>query len=173
MKKIVLTYGLISGAIIAALMFATMPFFTGEGANMQYGMLVGYTTMAIAFSLIYFAIRKFRDTEGGGSITFGRAFLIGLLISLITSVFYAMAWEVCYKTFASGFLEQYSNAMINHAVESGKSEAEIAQMEKEMQEFSATYQNFIARFFITMIEIFPVGLLVSLTCAAILRRSKK
>jgi hypothetical protein len=82
MKKIVLTFGLISGAIISALMLATVPFMHQIG--MTRGMVIGYTTMVLSFLLVFFGIRSYRENVGDGRISFGRALSVGLLIMLIT-----------------------------------------------------------------------------------------
>jgi len=94
MKKIVLTFGLISGGILAAMMYATLPFM--EQIGFDNGQLIGYTTMVLAFLLIFFGIRSYRETIGNGYITFGRALKVGILITLIACLFYTVPWEILY-----------------------------------------------------------------------------
>src|SRR4029434_4212035 len=84
MKKTVLTFGLIGGAILAAMMFATLPFM--DKFSFDRGELIGYTTMSPAFLLVFFGIRSYRENVGGGQITFGRAFAVGILITLVACV---------------------------------------------------------------------------------------
>ena len=56
MTKIVLTFGLIAGAILSAMMVITMRFV--EKIGMDAGMVIGYTTMVLAFLLVFFGIRS-------------------------------------------------------------------------------------------------------------------
>src|SRR6185295_7723881 len=94
MKKIVLTFGLISGAILSAMMVGTIPFIDKIG--MDYGMVIGYTTMVLAFLLVFFGIRSYRETIGDGRISFGKALGVGLLIMVIASICYVITWEIVY-----------------------------------------------------------------------------
>jgi hypothetical protein len=82
MKKIVLTYGLIAGAMLSAMMLATVPFMEKIG---DYGELIGYSTMVLAFLLVFFGVRSYRDNVRGGTVGFGRAFLVGLSIAFLAS----------------------------------------------------------------------------------------
>jgi hypothetical protein len=68
MKKIVLKFGLISGAIMAALMFVTMPF--ADKIGLDKGMIVGFTSMILAFLLIFFGVRSYRENVSNGEISF-------------------------------------------------------------------------------------------------------
>src|SRR5256885_13457678 len=87
MKKTILTFGLISGGIMAVMMFATLPF-TDSAWLQSHSMFIGYTTMVLSFMLVFFGIRSYRENIGGGTIPFGRAFAGGILITLISSVLY-------------------------------------------------------------------------------------
>src|SRR6185295_11300925 len=107
MKKVVLTFGLIAGAIIVVLMFATMPLQNNPQLR-NSGHLIGYTTMLIAFSMIFFAIKSYRDQHQNGVITFGKGMQIGLLITLIASLSYAIGWEFYMKLFAPNFMEEFT-----------------------------------------------------------------
>src|SRR5260370_33731842 len=95
MKKTVLTFGLISGALMTAMMFGTLPF-TNSAWVQSHSMVIGYTTMVLSFMLVFFGIRSYRENIGGGSITFGRAFSVGILITHISSVLYVVTWEIMY-----------------------------------------------------------------------------
>src|SRR5215210_635081 len=105
MKKTVLTFGLISGAILSAMMLATLPFHDAIGFDRA--LVVGYTTMVIAFLLIFFGVRSYRDNVAGGSVRFGRAFAVGALIGAVASVCYVATWEVAYSRLAPDYLTKY------------------------------------------------------------------
>src|SRR6185436_1178140 len=106
MKKIVLVFGLISGALMALFMFATLPFVDKIGMDRM--LFFGYTGMVLAFMLIFFGIRSYRENVNGGTVTFGRAFLVGILITLISSACYVIAWQILYHNFMPDFFEKYS-----------------------------------------------------------------
>src|SRR5260221_9596782 len=103
MKKIVLTFGLISGAIISAMFIITVPLYKSGALTMGNGEIFGYSTMVISLSLIFFGIKSFRDQYLNGIITFGKAFQTGLLIAGVAALFYAIAWEFLFQSVFSGF----------------------------------------------------------------------
>lgn len=101
MKKTVLTFGLISGALLSLMMLATVPFMDRIGFD--NGMVLGYTTMVLSFMLVFFGIRSYRDNLAGGSISFGKAFVVGILITVVASICYVGTWEVVYFKFMPDF----------------------------------------------------------------------
>ncbi|MBC7904447.1 MAG: DUF4199 domain-containing protein, partial [Gemmatimonadaceae bacterium] len=136
------------------------------------GMILGYLTMIIALSMIFFAIKNYRNKQLGGTITFGRAFLVGLYISLIASVIYAAGWELYLKTTGTNFIEQYSKCQIDNLKAKGGSPEAMKAMNENIEMMKNIYKYPILRFGITILEIFPVGLLVSLIAAFILKRKQ-
>ena len=168
MKKIVLTFGLISGAIMAAMMFATLPFV--ERIGFDKGVIVGYTTMILAFMLVFFGIRSYRENVNGGHITFGRAFAVGILITLVACVCYVVAWQIVYFNFMPDFLDKYSSYVIEKERVAGASQQVIDAKLQEMKDFKVMYDNPFINAAITFLEPFPVGLIVTVISAAILRK---
>lgn len=168
MKRIVLIFGLISGAVIAATMAITVPLCL-NGA-LDHSLILGYTMMVLAFLLVFFGIRSYRENVNGGTITFGRAFTVGILITLITCAVYVTVWEIVYFNFVPDFEDRYAALMIEKARTDGASDAEIAKVAKEMADFKQMYKNPLINIGMTFMEIFPVGLIVTLVSAAILRR---
>ena len=171
MKKIVLTFGLLSGAIMAVLMTANVSFVSRAGFDK--GILIGYTTMVAAFMLVFFAIRSYRDNVGGGTISFGRGVAIGLLIMVIANVCYAAAWEVVGSKYFPDFIEKYQAYELDKARAAGKSEAELAKMRAEGAKFAESYKNPVYRAAMTFVEPLPVGLVITLVSAGILRRRRR
>jgi hypothetical protein len=172
MKKIVLTYGLIAGLIISVLMDSSLLLASkiGEG----HSMVLGYTMMVASFLLIYFGVRSYRDNTLGGRISFGRAFACGILIALVTTVCYVATWEVLYFNFIPHFMDSYFAAQI-HKVQvsglaAGRDPATIAAQVAAIQHSQQLYQNPFVNMAYTFIEPLPVGLLITLISAAILRR---
>lgn len=171
MKKIVLTFGLISGAIISALMLATVPFMHQIGMNK--GMVIGYTTMVLAFLLVFFGIRSYRENVGDGYVSFRRAFGVGFLIMLITCACYVITWEFVYFNFMPDFAEKYAAFALEDARAKGASPAELAQKMEEMKKFQQLYSNIFFNVGMTFLEPLPVGLIMTLISALILRRGRK
>ncbi|MBN8653413.1 MAG: DUF4199 domain-containing protein [Cytophagales bacterium] len=172
MKKIILVYGTIAGLIVGAMFFIGAPLYDKGIITFDNGMLVGYTSMVIALSLVFFGIKSYRDSHANGVITFGKAFKIGMLVTLVASVVYAISWEVAYNTVSKG----YSEAMYTHQIEKIKQEikdeTELKAQITKMEEFKVMYQNPFIRFGITLFEIFPVGLIISLVSAGLLRKKE-
>lgn len=172
MKKTVITYGIIAGLITGGLMLATMPLFVSGTVKMENGLWIGYTGMVIALSLVFFGVKSFRDHHAEGKITFGKAFLIGLGITLIASLFYVIAWEITFSRSGEWFMQQWSTGELDKLKSSGATEAELQIAEQEWDEFGLLYQNPLIRFGMTLMEIFPVGFLISLLSAALLRKKE-
>ncbi|HEX2271618.1 MAG TPA: DUF4199 domain-containing protein [Pyrinomonadaceae bacterium] len=168
MKKTVLKFGLISGAMLAAFMFATLPFMDSIGFD--YGLVVGYTGMVLAFLLVFFGIRSYRDNAGGGHITFWRGLKVGLLIVLVASVCYVIAWEIVYFNFIPDFVEKYTNYMVEKERAAGASAEQIAQTIEKMNSMKSLLDNPFTHAALVFLEPLPVGLLMTLISAALLRR---
>lgn len=171
MKKIVLTYGILAGAINAGMAYALTTVFGDElmHANAEW---VGYTVMIIALAMIFVGVKQYRDHELGGVIKFGRAFLVGLYIALVASVIYVGVWEIYMNTAGGDFMEEYTTSYISQMEENGASAAEISEAETEMEYYKEMYRNPLLRMLITLSEILPVGLIIALISAAVLRNNK-
>ena len=164
MKKTILTFGLISGGMMTVMMFATLPF-TDSAWLQSHSMLVGYTTIVLSFMLVFFGIRSYRENIGGGTITFGRAFAVGILITLISSVLYVVTWEIMYFGVPS-FGERFMTMCVAHIKNSGASPEAIQAQINQLKYLDNPFINAA----LTFTEPFPIGLIVTLVSAAILRR---
>jgi hypothetical protein len=168
MKKIVLTFGCLSGAVSAAMMFATLPFIDRIGFDT--GAIVGYTGIVLSFLFVFFGVRAYRERLGGAPLTFGRAFGVGILITLISCVFYVVAWEIVYFNFLPDFADTYSSHVLDQLRASGAAQAVIEAKTQEMADFKAMYDYLPFNVAITFIEPFPIGLLMTVISALALRR---
>jgi Protein of unknown function (DUF4199) len=168
MKRTVLTFGLIAGIIISVLMGGSLLLADTIGSG--HSMALGYTIMVASFLLIYFGIRSYRDNELAGQISFGHAFTCGILITLITCICYVAMWEVLYFNFMPHFMDGYFAAQIHKVQSSGLDPATIAAQVAAIQGSAELYQNPFVNMAYTFIEPFPVGLIITLVSAAILRR---
>src|SRR5271165_6046748 len=129
MKKVVLTFGLISGAISAAMMLATVPF--EDKISSEKGLILGYTTIVLAALIVYFGVRSYRENVGGGRLTFGRGFAVGILITLISNACYVGTWEIIYYKLMPGFSEKYAAHLVERAKASGASQQKVDETERQ------------------------------------------
>ena len=168
MKKTVLTFGLIAGVMISVLMGGNLLLANRIGSG--HSLVLGYTTMVASFLLIYFGIRSYRDNSLAGQISFGRAFACGILITLITCVFYVAMWEIVYFNFMPHFMDSYFAAQIHKVQSAGLDPATTATRVAAIERSQQLYQNPFVNMAYTFMEPLPVGLVITLVSAAILRR---
>jgi hypothetical protein len=171
MRKVVLTFGLIAGAILSVMMVITLPLH--EQIGFDRALVVGYTTMVLAFIMVFFGVRSYRDNVAGGSVSFWRALQVGFLIALVGMVCYVATWEVMYHNFFPDYLDKYAAYAADHARQSGATEAELAVQAKKMAEMKQMYQNPLMNVAMTMLEPLPVALLASLVSAGVLSRKRR
>ncbi len=171
MKRVVLVFGLLAGAVLSVMMMVNVAFIDRLGFDTAE--VIGYTTMVVAFLMVFFGIRSYRDNIYGGTISFAKAVGVGLGITLVASACYVTTWEVIYYWFAPDFVERYGAYMLEKAREGGATEQELAARAADMARFREMYRNPLINAGITFIEVFPIGLVVTLVSAAILRRNGK
>ena len=170
MKQTVLRFGLASGAVLSVMAAVMLPLCMNGVIDFDSQELVGYSAMVLAFLLVFFGIRSHREGAGGGVITFGRGFKVGILITLVTCAVYVTAWEIIYWGFLPDFAETYGRHVVEKMRASGAAADVIAAKQAQMEQFAVWYKNPLFNVAITFLEIFPVGLIVTLVSAAILRR---
>lgn len=170
MKRIVLTFGLIAGVILSVMMLITLPFH--EQIGFDKGYIIGYTTMVLAFLMIFMGVKTYRDTVSGGKVTFGQAFKVGLLIMLVASACYVATWEFIYYKFTPDYLDKYAEYSLDKLKQSGASAEQVAAKAEEMAKFKVMYQNPLVNIAFTLLEPLPVGLLFTLIAAAVLSRKR-
>ena len=169
MKKTVLTFGLISGAVVSVLMAITIPYAHQIGFNTA--LVIGYTNIVLAFLLVFFGIRSYRENVGGGRISFGRALAVGLLIMAITCVCYVVTWQIIFFNFMPNFADQYAAQAIQDLRASGKPPVQIESEVAEMSRMMTLYKtNIFYNAAFTLLEPLPVGLVMTFISALILRK---
>jgi hypothetical protein len=171
MKKNVLTFGLISGAISSLMMLATVPF--ADRIGFDKGAVIGYTAIVLSFLLVFFGVRSYRENVGGGRLTFGRGFAVGILITLISSACYVGTWEFVYYKLMPDFTEKYAAHMIERAKASGASQQKMEETERKAKQFKQMYDNPAMNVALTFMEVFPIGLVVTAVSAGILRNKMR
>src|SRR5215470_5376330 len=168
LKKTVLTFGLISGVLISLMMALTVPFHDKIGVEHSY--VVGYTTIVLAMLFTFFGIRSYRDNVGRGQITFGKAFAVGISITIISCICYVVTWEIIYFNFMPDFMDKYAASVLQKMQASGATAAALQQKAQELDKLKVMYKNPLFNVAMTFIEPFPVGLVITLLSAAVLRK---
>lgn len=172
MQRNVIVFGLISGLIVSAFMVYTIAKCYAS-SDFESSMLLGYASMIIAFSFIFIGVKNFRDKYDNGVISFGKAFKIGLYISLIASTIYVVAWLIDYYLFIPDFMEKYTAHVLKEVKAGGASQLDINNKVTEMAGYKEMYKNPLFVVLMTYLEILPVGLIISLISALILKRKSK
>lgn len=172
MLKKILSYGLLAGLIAGGVLSAIVIGLRDRMSTSGWGMLIGYLTMLVALSLVFVAIKRHRDEAQGGVIRFWPAFGLGLGVSFVASVIYALCWEAALAISGMDFAGAYASAIVEQQKAKGVSGEALAKVIAEMEDFKRSYANPLYRIPMTFTEIFPVGVLVSLIAAAVLRNSR-
>ena len=169
MLRIILIYGVIGGIIVAVPM--AVSWFTSDGTIPENAALIGYSSMLLAFTMVFVGIKHYRDKVQGGVIRFLPALGVGLGISAVASLFWVVGWEM---TLAAGFDfdSAYTDSLVTAAEARGAPAAEIERIQAETAEFLAMYANPLFRLPITFVEMFPIGVVISLLSAVLLRNSR-
>jgi hypothetical protein len=170
MSRIILIFGTVAGLVVAVPMCLLVA--NAEPGSAATSHFTGYLIMLLALSLVFVGVKRLRDRELGGVIRFVPALLAGLGISAVAGVIYVIGWEITLAVTDFAFIDSYSNAAIEAARAKGASAAEVQAVAAKMDEFRRQYANPLFRLPVTFIEIFPVGLVVSLISAALLRNSR-
>jgi hypothetical protein len=172
MQKNIIIYGLIAGIIVSISMLFSINYISHVEGKVDYNtsLLIGYASMLIAFSLVYVGIYNYRDKYNGGVISFGKAFKIGIVIVLIASTIYVVAWLIDYFFFIPDFMEKFSAQELDELKASGASQIEIDKETIKMANMVKMYKNPLFNAMMTYAEILPVGLIVTLISSLILKR---
>ncbi len=172
MKKNVLIFGTIAGLILLiVLVTSTIACYNSE--NFNGNMWLGYGSMLVAFSLIFVGIKNVRDKVNNGSITFGGAFKVGLYIALIASTFYVVTWLFEYYLIMPDFMDKYTAHVLREAAKDGATVAELKGKKEDMAMYIDMYKNPFGVIVLTYMEVLPVGIVISLIAALILKRKPK
>ncbi len=172
MWRDILKYGAIAGLVVGTVMVVGFWSAGGQMPHGAMGMVIGYATMLLALSAVFMGIKHHRDVAGGGVIRFWPAFGMGLGISFVAALFYVAAWELVQATIVSDFAGSYADSVIAAQKAKGLDPAALAKLTADMEAFKVQYADPMFRLPMTFTEIFPVGVLVSLVSALVLRNPR-
>jgi hypothetical protein len=171
MQRIIFTCGIIAGLVVIASIILGLALSGGE-ETLHAQQWFGYLVMLLALSLIFVGIKRYRDLHLGGVIRFGTATLVGLGIAAVASVIYVAVWEVYLAMTDYAFMDQYARGVIAAKQAEGVTGDDLQAVVDNMESMRQQYSNPVFRLPITFLEIFPVGLLITLISAAVLRNRK-
>lgn len=170
MKKTVLIFGSIAGLILLIIL-ATSTIICYNNEDFSGNMWLGYSSMLLAFSLIFVGIKNVRDKYNGGYISFGKGFKVGMYIALIASTVYVITWLIEYYLFIPDFMDKYLAHVLREATKEGATAAELKSKKDEMAMYTNMYKTPFGVIVLTYLEVLPIGLIISLIAAAILKRN--
>ncbi|MEM8917350.1 MAG: DUF4199 domain-containing protein [Pseudomonadota bacterium] len=170
MTRTAFVYGIVSGTIVILSML--LGIVTSDGKGFWSSELFGYLIMLIALSMIFVGVKRYRDQELGGVIQFLPAFGLGLAISAIAAVMYVFVWEMYLLSTDYVFIHEYAAGVIENAKSSGVTGEALDKVIADTNQLTENYGKPWYRWPITFLEIFPVGFLISLVSAALLRNPK-
>lgn len=167
MIRTILIHGVI-GALIVGVFLAAGIFWPNDKPP-TLGLVIGYTAQLVALTTVFLGIKSYRDKEKGGVIKFFPALGVGLAISAVASMGWALGWEV----FIAGSHFDYTSMMMKMMTEDAQQHgATLEKATADAQAFVEMYKNPLFRIPMTFVEMFPVGVLVSLVSAGLLRNSR-
>lgn len=166
MNCIILKNGLFGSIIVSALL-VSVTFYMKSNPEKEVSMMIGFSGMLLSFFYVVKGIKQQREVNNG-IISLGKAFLTGLLITIIISTIYVLVWLVILYSFFPNFMEHYANMAIEKA-----SPNEVAKVTVEMNSYKEMYKNPIMVILLTYMEILPLGIVFSLVSALILKRNNQ
>lgn len=165
-----LVYGGLAGFIAAVTI--TLGIVLGPEHGVSHSLWLGYLIMLVALALVFVGMKRYRDVEKGGVIGFLPAFGVGLGIAVVAGIVYVLVWETYSAATHYAFMDQYI-ASIRHAREAeGVSGPALAREMAELEAMRVQYANPLFRIPMVFLEIFPVGFIVALVSAALLRNAR-
>ena len=170
MKKVILTFGLISGLLITGMMLYSAGMCYSNPQQFKSNDVLGYTALIASFAFIFVGIKNYRDKYNNKIISFGKAFKVGAFITLVASTMYVVTWLIDYYLFIPDFLDRYIDHVLYAAKADGATEAEIAAKTTEMANYKEMYKNPLLVVLVTYFEVLPIGLVIALISALILKR---
>jgi hypothetical protein len=170
MVLIAAVYGGLAGLVI--ILTSIIIFFVNPERHLAGSEWLGYLVMLLAFTLIFVGVKRYRDRDLGGVIKFLPAFGLGLLTAVCASLIYVVVWEIYLAFTGDGFITAYTASVIEGLRAGGATPEQIAAKQVEMEAMIAAYANPLFRLPITFAEIFPVGVIVALVSAILLRNPR-
>jgi hypothetical protein len=167
MKKTVLKYG--SYGLLTGVVLFLVSILVTQSLDYSLQEILGYVTMVATLSFIFFGIKHYRDKVNNGVVGFGKALVIGLLISVLVAAGVAIA-DYIYTTvinpdFAQDYLDR-TIAILETEYSGAELEAKKAELTQQMEDYGGS--GFMAALMFVTVVI--IGFIISLISGLILQR---
>jgi len=167
MKNTVIKYGIYGLLTAGILFFLALTF--GKTLDYSTQEIIGYATMVASLSFVFFGIKHFRDKENNGLVSFGKALIIGLLIS----VFAGIGFGVMDYIYTTQINPDFATEYLNKTLETMKSSLSAEEFEIKKSELTMQMENYGGSGFMALImftSVVIIGFIISLISALILQR---
>jgi len=174
MRKNIFKYGIYAGGIMSVLFFLFHILFMKilDEKMWSIGEIIGYSFMVLSLAAIFFGIKSYRDKVLNGKIAFGKAFLLGLGISVVASLIFGLytffLYNVIQPDLSSKMIEMYREKIRT----SGQAQEIITKQLAEFESEAVQWSNPVAQVLLMVFTVLPLGILISLVSAAILKRKE-
>jgi len=172
MTRVVLTFGVLAGVIISAMVWITAALAERDQIKFERLEVVGYASMIIALSMVFFGIKSYRDNQGKGRLSFWKGVQVGALISVIAGVLYfagSLSYGIVSPGFEETFMRKFTELKVNQLQTQGAPQSDIDKAAAEVETMRVLFRNPLLFFLVCMMEILPIGLIVTFISAALLR----
>lgn len=169
MKNTVLRFGLYAG-LFMVVVFAVTWLFLENSLSFSAQEVIGYLTIIIPMTFVFWGIRHYRDKINSGIISFGQAMKVGTLIILIPSFLVGISDVFYVQVINPDFMETYYQDSIDrleNTLQEDEFQKRKQEMEAEKEMFSNPFMNFILMF----VTVFVIGLIVTVISSLILKRT--
>lgn len=167
MKNTILKYG--GYALVTAIVLFLLGLLFGKGIDYSAQEIIGYITILTSLSFVFFGIKHYRDKVNDGNVSFGRALLIGFLISLMAGIGIAIA-DFIYTSFINpDFMTEYTE----HTLKTMEQTLSTDEFAIKKEEFVTQMEAMGSPTMLALIMFATVGIIgfiISLISALILQR---
>lgn len=170
--KLVLRYGLICGLLLVVFTAAGHAVFGVDPRNFDRQEIYGYASMLLGLSVIFFAVHRYRERIGNGSLSFAKGLQVGVLTALISATIYFVYSMVYFRWVAPEFMSVYSEFYRDKISESNLPAAQISRQLAELDANMPLYLSPSFQSVVMFATVFLLGLAIALASAAILRRRR-
>jgi hypothetical protein len=168
MKSTIIKFGMYSSILLIILFGISFLF---EGAmDFSTSEIFGYLTIVLSLSFVYFGIRNYRDAINQGTVSFGKALKVGVLITLLASITFGLINVVYTEIINPEFTAEYYEYSIEKYRESLPEEAFKTKL-IELESQKDLFKNPLVNFVIMGLTVFIIGFIISLISGLILHQT--
>jgi len=165
MKKTVIKFGLYSFVVASILFLCALVF--GKGLSFKAQEIIGYTSIVVSLTFVFFGIKSYRDNDGNGAITFGKALGVGMLISLFAALGFAIIDFIYTSYINPDFVQEYMDHSLKTIEETYTGE-ELAAKKEELKSMEGMSSFVLALIMFATVTL--IGFVISLVSSLVLNK---